>query len=78
MQLEEELVAIERRLWTNDAAFYKETYLEEALLIFPETGVITRDYAVAAILRENAEGRRWAEVDFRELRSVALSAAPAY
>jgi hypothetical protein len=28
------LLAIERRLWTNDAAFYEANLTEEALLVF--------------------------------------------
>ncbi|MGE0080500.1 MAG: hypothetical protein AB7U81_04325 [Thiohalomonadaceae bacterium] len=36
------LLDIERRLWTNDPVFYREHLWEDALLVFPETGVITR------------------------------------
>ena len=74
MTLEEQLIDIERRLWTNDAAFYKRNLVEDALLVFAETGVIGRDTAVDAILTENAQGRRWAEVEFDELRSLQLAA----
>ena len=56
MTLEEQLIDIERRLWTNDAAFYKRNLVEDALLVFAETGVIGRDTAVDAILTENAQG----------------------
>jgi hypothetical protein len=58
MQLQDQLLAIERRLWTNDAAFYEAHLAEEALLVFAETGVITRDVAIAEIRNENAQGRR--------------------
>ena len=58
MEIEGELIDIERKLWTNDAVSYKNTLIENALLVFQETGVITRDIAVDAILTENAEGRR--------------------
>jgi hypothetical protein len=64
MELEKQLIDIERKLWTNDAAFYTKSLIEEVLLVFPETGVIGRDAAVDAILAENAEGRRWAQVEF--------------
>jgi hypothetical protein len=74
MELEKQLVNIERKLWSNDAVFYKHSLIEEALLVFPETGVITRDVAVDAILTENAEGRRWAEVEFDQVRSLQLAA----
>lgn len=64
----EKLIGIERKLWTNNAAYYKE-----ALLVFPETGVITRDAAVRAILAENLEDRKWAEVHFHHVRTVWIA-----
>jgi hypothetical protein len=73
MKLEKQLTDIERKLWTNDVVFYKNSLIEEALLVFPETGVITRDVAVDAILTENAEGRRWAEVQFDEIQSLRIA-----
>jgi len=57
-----ELITIERTLWQNDAQTYRDGYSPEALLIFPGVGRIDRDTAVAAIRKENAEGRAWAEV----------------
>jgi hypothetical protein len=63
----DELVAIERTLWTNEPTIYKSTLIPEALLVFAETGPITRDRAVEAIEHENAEGRRWAEVEFDDI-----------
>jgi hypothetical protein len=69
----EHLVNIERKLWTNDAAFYKDNLTEDCLLVFPETGVINRDLAVSAIQKENEEGRKWAEVDFDEIRGLRLT-----
>jgi hypothetical protein len=73
MGIEEQLIDIERKLWTNDAVCYRNSLVEEALLLFPETGVISRDIAVDAILNENAEGRRWADVEFSEVRSLLLA-----
>jgi hypothetical protein len=72
-QLDKQLMDIERKLWSNDAVFYKDNLIEESLLVFPEIGVITRDVAVDAILAENAEGRRWAEVQFDEVHSLQLA-----
>ncbi|MGH9631045.1 MAG: DUF4440 domain-containing protein [Bryobacteraceae bacterium] len=69
----EELIEIEKKLWTNDAKYYEGTLTKDALLVFAETGVITRETAVAAILIENAEGRRWAEVHFYDVRNVRLA-----
>ena len=73
MALDKQLMDIERKLWSNNAFFYKDHLIEEALLVFPETGVITRGVAVDAILTENAEGRRWAEVQFDDVRSLQLT-----
>ena len=69
----EHLVNIERKLWTNDAAFYKDNLTEDCWLVFPETGVINRDLAVDAIRKENEEGRKWAEVNFNEMRRLRLT-----
>jgi hypothetical protein len=73
MEREKQLLDIERRLWTNDAVFYRDNLIEQSLLVFPETDVITRDVAVDAILAENAEGRRWAEVQIDDVRSLRLA-----
>lgn len=73
MDLDKQLIDIEKKLWTNDAVFYKNSISEDALLVFSETGVITRDAAVDAILIENADGRRWAEVEFDEVRNLRLA-----
>ena len=37
MDLEHELLAIERPLWTNDAAIYESSLVEDAVLVFAET-----------------------------------------
>lgn len=73
MAVEKELVDIERKLWTNDAVAYQNRLAEEAPLGFSETGVITRDIAVRAILNENTEGRKWAEVEFDAVRSLPVT-----
>lgn len=69
------LIDIERRLWTNDAAFYQDNLTEDCLLVFAETGVITKEIAVNAIRKENEQGRRWAEVNFDEIRQLRLTDA---
>jgi hypothetical protein len=66
----EHLVGIEKRLWTNDPVFYRDNLTEDCLIVFPETGVISRAVAVDAIRKENQEGRRWAEVDFDDIRKL--------
>src|SRR4029434_4475399 len=76
MDLQDQLLAIERRLWTNDAPFYEANLTDEALLVFSETGVITRDAAVAAIRKENADGRQWEHVEFNNGHHVAERARP--
>jgi Domain of unknown function (DUF4440) len=60
----DELLPIERSLWTNDPDIYERTYDPEAVLIFPEIGRISSQAAVDAIRQENREGRRWAQVKF--------------
>lgn len=57
--MRDQLLAIEHRLWTNDAAFYEAHLTDDALLIFPETGAITRDVAVSAIRKETRRRRSW-------------------
>jgi hypothetical protein len=63
-----DLYQIERTLWTNDPEVYQVSLRQDALLLFQETGVITREMAVAAIRGENRENRRWAEVEFADQR----------
>lgn len=69
----DDLFNIERKLWTNDAVFYKDGVTEDCVLSFPETGVINRDIAVDAIRKEVEEGRRWADVRFDEVRSLRIA-----
>lgn len=57
-----DLLAIERRLWTNDADYYEATLASESVFVFAETGVLTGEQAVSAIRDENRTGRRWGEV----------------
>jgi hypothetical protein len=73
MSLSDQLLDIERQLWRNDATLYQFHLIEEALLVFPETGVITRSDAVEAIKRENSEGRRWAEVQMDTVHSLQVT-----
>jgi hypothetical protein len=43
------------------------------VLVFAETGVIRREPALAAIRQENADGRRWAEVQFDDVMTLRLA-----
>ena len=72
-EFQNHLIDIERKLWANDARFYRDNLTEDCVLVFPETGVISRDIAVEAIRKENEEGRRWAEVYFDEVQSRRLA-----
>jgi hypothetical protein len=45
MDKQEELMGIERSLWTNDAAICEATYSPDAILIFPEVGRIGLELA---------------------------------
>ena len=71
--IEKQLMHVERKLWMNDPVLYKTNLLKEAVLVFGETGVITRDFAVDAIKTENAENRKWAEVEFSAVHCVKLT-----
>jgi hypothetical protein len=62
-----DLITIERTLWENNAQIYHDRYSPEALLIFAGVGRIDRERAVAAIRKENAQGRAWAEVHFDDV-----------
>lgn len=73
MSLTDELTTIERQLWTNDAAIYESHFVEDAVLVFPETGRITRAFALDAIRQEQAEGRRWAAVIFDDVYASRVS-----
>jgi Domain of unknown function (DUF4440) len=68
-----ELIAIERSLWSNDPEIYGDTYIADAVLIFPVVGRLDRNAAVAAIRRENADGHAWAEVHFDDLQAQWIS-----
>jgi hypothetical protein len=68
----DELLALERTLWDNDAGVYEATYTPDAVLIFPGVGRIDRETAVAAIQKENATARAWARRAIRRrARAVA-------
>jgi hypothetical protein len=63
---------VERGLWTNDPKLYHDSLLEDVMLVFPETGVISREVAVDAIRKENAEDRKWADVRFEDVKAREL------
>jgi hypothetical protein len=75
MDVQENLLEIERKLWTGNAVIYKHSVTEDAVLIFSETGPITREAAVEAIRAENSEGRKWEEVEFRDVQVARLTEA---
>jgi hypothetical protein len=66
-----DLFEIERSLWNNDPVLYHDTLRSDALLLFRETGVITRDGAVAAIRELNRLNHYWAEVEFADQRVLS-------
>ena len=73
MSIQDELVGIERQLWKNDPILYREHYTDDALITFPETGVIDIAFALEAIRQENAEGHHWAEVAFEDVRTLRIT-----
>jgi hypothetical protein len=68
MSIQDELLEVERQLWKNDPILYRENYTDDALITFPETGIIDIAFAVNAI-QQDAEGRYWAEVAFEDVRT---------
>ena len=74
MTLADELLAVERNLWKNDPDLYRDALTENVMLVFPETGVIGREFAVDAIRKEVAENRVWADVTFSDVRAEPISA----
>lgn len=74
MDIKDELVGIERKLWSNDPGFYEAAYLPDATLVFDQIGKISRGEAVKAIREENAGGRYWAEVEFDDVALSRLAA----
>ena len=73
MSLSDELVTIERTLWTNDRQIYDERLEDDAVLVFPETGVMRKAAALEGIAQENRAGRKWAEVAFADVEAVAVT-----
>jgi uncharacterized protein (TIGR02246 family) len=73
MKLDQELLQIERTLWTNDAEIYGRTFLPDAVIIFPEIGRIDPDFALNALHEESAAGQRWAEVDLQDIRVFTVA-----
>jgi hypothetical protein len=73
MDKQEELMGIERSLWTNNAAIYEVTYSPDAILIFPEIGRIGPELALEAIRAENAAGRHWTEIGFAGVSATRIA-----
>jgi hypothetical protein len=73
MSLRDELVTIERTLWTNDRQTYDGRLEDHAVLVFPETGVMRKAAALEGIEQENRDGRRWADVAFADVEAVAVT-----
>ena len=72
MSLQDQLLDVERMLWINDPLMYRQHVIEEAVLVFAETGPIGRDQAIDAIHKEVAEGDRWTDVDIANVISMTL------
>ncbi|WP_336518325.1 DUF4440 domain-containing protein [Pollutibacter soli] len=68
-----QLLDIEKKLWTNDPEFYHMALREDAILVFRETGVIGRDFAVDAIRKEKAENRVWEEVALDDVQHTWIT-----
>ncbi len=64
------LMDIEKKLWSNDPEFYQAALREDAMLVFGETGIISRKFAVDAIKDEVNENRVWADVALDDLQHI--------
>src|SRR5688500_11814842 len=73
MSLQDELVTIERTLWTNDRQIYDGRLDDDAVPVFPETGVMRKAAALEGIEQENRAGRRWSDVAFADVEAVAVT-----
>jgi hypothetical protein len=73
----DELLEVERKMWTNDVDIYGATYLPDAVLIFAETGKIDLATALTALRDENRKGRRWAEVSLDDARAFDIGGGAA-
>ncbi len=72
MSLQDQLLDIERALWKSDPLLYRQHLIEEAVLVFAETGPIGRDEAVDAIRQEVTEGDKWTDVDITDVITMTL------
>ena len=62
---DDELLALEKTLWTGDGAVYERLTAAAALLVFPQPfGVMERDAAVRAV----DAAPRWSAVEFSGVR----------
>ena len=64
------LLALERRFWKGDAAFYERHLLADAVVALPvPAGILRRDQIIASV----ADGPRWAKLRIVNPRVVRLS-----
>ena len=65
------LVALERRLWTEaTAALYEEYLTDDALMVFAEPAGVLDKRATVAAVEENGP---WETVDLHDVRTIELS-----
>ena len=70
IHLEDHLLRLERKFWTQGAQFFERNLAYAAIMVFPEpTGVLTREEIVASLGRQE----RWSEVSLEEHRVLELS-----
>ncbi len=74
MSLHDQLLDIERTLWTGDPVIYQRTLIEEAVLVFGGTGPIGRDAAIEAIRKQAADGDSWTDVHIDDAITLSLDA----
>lgn len=66
---ERELLDLERQFWLGDADLYARRLTADALMVFPQVGVLGKPETVAAI----SAAARWTDVRLEEFRIVEIS-----
>ncbi|HRX04121.1 MAG TPA: nuclear transport factor 2 family protein [Anaerolineae bacterium] len=70
INLETQLLDLERHFWKGDTEFYHQNLADDSLMVFAmPIGVLTKD----EVIRSIALGPRWNEVHFSDVHLLRLS-----
>ena len=70
MQLEQDLLALERQFWTGNADFYRQHLDEKCLTAFTDMAGVKSKEAIAGMLKE--EGETWRNLKIDEKGFIVL------